>query len=222
MELYKTQSRNVASIGPYWYPVSLADYRLWNGQGITGPDWALAKGVVHVSWRIGDFLTYLFFPFFIPFSCIICLVPKDGRLYFILFFPFEHGIYAALHIVFFFSSFSGLRGEDRQLGIIGWEEALRGAIVYNLLQRLVVLFFFFFFLLSFIACTTTPIITNWHNIHKKSKIEIYIVALHHYCLSPLLYTTLFFRTYQHLGLNLGTCVTTFELCLSHGLWSPAS
>lgn len=145
MELYKTQSRNVASIGPYWYPVSLADYRLWNGQGITGPDWALAKGVVHVSWRIGDFLTYLFFPFFIPFSCIICLVPKDGRLYFILFFPSEHGIYAALHIVFFFSSFSGLRGEDRQLGIIGWEEALRGAIVYNLLQRLVVLFFFFFF-----------------------------------------------------------------------------
>lgn len=139
-------------------------------------------------------LTYLFSLFFIPFYCIICLVPKDGRFYFLFFF-FEHGIYAALHIVFSFLVWGGSPTWDNRLG-----GSPRGAIVYNLLQRVVVLFLFFFILCRLYYY---PIITDWHNIHKKSKIEIYIVALHHYCLSPLLYTTpLIFRTYQHLGLNL--------------------
>lgn len=87
------------------------------------------------------------------------------------------------------------------------EEALRGAIVYNLLQRVVVLFF----LLLFIACTTT-LLSQTGIIYT----EIQNRDLH-CCTASLLpqpspvYYPPFLKTYQHLGLNLCYNLRTLPL-----------
>lgn len=86
------------------------------------------------------------FPFFYSFLLHNLFGAKGWEVLFFFIF-FEHGIYAALHIVFSFLVWGGSPTWDNRLG-----GSPRGAIVYNLLQRVVVLFLFFLF---FVACTTT-------------------------------------------------------------------
>lgn len=80
-------------------------------------------------------------------------------------------------------------------GIIIWEEALRGVIVYNLLQSVVVLFFFILYRLYY-----HPIVAHWHNIHKNPKSRS--TLLHCITITPALSCTSVYyplRTYQYLG-----------------------
>lgn len=123
------------------------------------------QGVVHVSWRIGDFFEYSFFlSLFYSFSlCIICLVLKGWEVIILLFFFLNMELMRRCILI-------DLRGERiANLGIISWEP-VRGrscTIRYNVL----LLYSFFFIIIICCLYYHLNYHTNWHNIHK-SKIEI--------------------------------------------------
>lgn len=109
------------------------------------------SGVVHVSWKIGDF------DLFIPFSLLLHnLFGAKGWEVFLN----DHGIYLALHMVFLF--YFLWSGEDRYMKDHLGRNPQGSAIVYNSRQRVVVFLFYF----SHVLPRPLPHTGLIYNIHK--------------------------------------------------------